>query len=132
MCLTFFKPITDFRRQLFEMSICVLILSNSYLQPPMKLTGFIDVFLILNKGEDPNEYSFTRIKLNWGGEEYGPYVSFGSFTAIIGTILMVGGAAKLFGLADALVGFMSTACSAVARLIFVGDIFFCFYTPCAD
>lgn len=38
---------------------------------------------------------------------------------MIGTLVMVTGVAKIFGLADALVGFMSTCFSAVARLIFV-------------
>lgn len=80
----------------------------------------INIFIdCLDAGEDPNEYNFTRIKLNWGGAEYAPYVSFSSLTAMVGTIVMVGGAAKLLGLADALVGFISTACSAVSKLIFV-------------
>lgn len=40
---------------------------------------------------------------------------------MVGTIVLVGGAAKVFGMADALVGLVSTCFSAVARLIFVSS-----------
>lgn len=70
-------------------------------------------------GEEPNEYNFTRIKLNWDGLTYSPFATYGNAVALLGTIIMVGGLSKLFHISDAIVGFLGTACSAVSRIFYV-------------
>lgn len=59
--------------------------------------------------------------MNWRDEEFNEYTSYGLFLSMFGTFAMVGGVAKIFGLAEALMGFISTFFSAVARLIFVSS-----------
>lgn len=75
--------------------------------------------LCLRPGEEPNEYNFTRIKLNWDGLTYSPFATYGNAVALLGTMIMVGGLSKLFHLSDALVGFLGTFCSAIARIVYV-------------
>lgn len=69
-------------------------------------------------GEEPNEYNFTRIVLNWDGLQYSPFATYGNFISLTGTMIMVGGLSKLFHLTDPLVGFLATAFSAVSRLFY--------------
>lgn len=71
-------------------------------------------------GEEPNEYNFTRIKLNWDGLTYSPFTTYGNAVSLIGTLFMVGFLSKLFHLSDALVGFMGSFCSSISRIMFVG------------
>lgn len=70
-------------------------------------------------GEEPNEYNFTRIKLNWDGLKYSPFATYGNAISLVGTMLMVGGLSKLFKLSDPLVGFLGTFCSSIARIVYV-------------
>ncbi|KAJ6636395.1 Proton-coupled folate transporter [Pseudolycoriella hygida] len=69
-------------------------------------------------GEEPNEYNFTRIVLNWGGLQYSPFATYGNFISLIGTTLMVGGLSKLFHLSDPLVGFLGTLFSGASRIFY--------------
>ncbi|KAG4076448.1 hypothetical protein HA402_005891 [Bradysia odoriphaga] len=69
-------------------------------------------------GEEPNEYNFTRIVLNWGGLEYSPFATYGNFISLTGTMIMVGGLSKLFHLSDPLVGFLATTFSSISRLFY--------------
>lgn len=77
-------------------------------------------------GEEPNEYNFTRIKLNWDGLTYSPFTTYGNAVSLIGTIIMVGCFSKLCYMTDPLVGFLGTTSSAVSRILFVNDIDFKF------
>lgn len=70
-------------------------------------------------GEEPNEYNFTRIKLNWDGLTYSPFATYGNAVSLIGTIIMVGCFSKLCYMSDPLVGFLGTTSSAVSRILFV-------------
>lgn len=70
-------------------------------------------------GEEPNEYNFTRIQLNWDGLVYSPFTTYGNAVSLIGTLFMVGFLSKLFHLSDSLVGFMGSFCSSVSRIMFV-------------
>jgi len=69
-------------------------------------------------GEEPNEYNFTRIKLNWDGLAYSPFATYGNAISLIGTMVMVGGLSKLFKLSDPLVGFLGTFCSCISRIVY--------------
>lgn len=80
-----------------------------------------NITLSLRAGEEPNEYNFTRIKLNWDGLTYSPFATYGNAVALLGTMIMVGGLSKLFHLSDALVGFLGTFCSAIARIVYVSE-----------
>lgn len=73
-------------------------------------------------GEEPNEYNFTRIKLNWDGLTYSPFATYGNAVSLIGTIIMVGCFSKLCYMSDPLVGFLGTTSSAVSRIFFVSHI----------
>lgn len=70
-------------------------------------------------GEEPNEYNFTRIKLNWGGLEYSPFATYGNAISLVGTMIMVGGLSKLFHFSDPLVGFVATTFSSISRILYV-------------
>lgn len=39
-------------------------------------------------GEEPNEYNFTRIKLNWDGLQYSPFATYGNFISLTGNDLL--------------------------------------------
>jgi len=69
-------------------------------------------------GEEPNEYNFTRITLNWDGLSYSPFATYGNFISLTGTMIMVGGLSKLFHLSDPLVGFLGTFCSGISRIFY--------------
>lgn len=70
-------------------------------------------------GEEPNEYNFTRIKLNWDGLVYSPFTTYGNAVSLIGTLFMVGFLSKLFYISDSMVGFLGSFCSSVSRIMFV-------------
>lgn len=70
-------------------------------------------------GEEPNEYNFTRIKLNWDGLAYSPFATYGNAISLVGTMIMVGGLSKLYHLSDPLVGFVGTVFSSISRIVYV-------------
>lgn len=70
-------------------------------------------------GEDTNEYIFGRIRLNWAGEDYSAFTTYGIFLSIIGTMLMLSVFNKWLKFSDPALGFIGTSISAVSRLIYV-------------
>lgn len=70
-------------------------------------------------GEEPNEYNFTRIALNWDGLVYSTFATYGNATSLIGTIIMVVFFSKLFRVSDPFLGIIGTTFSAVSRIIYV-------------
>lgn len=76
-------------------------------------------------GEEPNEYNFTRIALNWDGIAYSTYATYGNATSLIGTIIMVIILGKLFKVSDPFMGVIGTSLSCVSRIFYVSfRIFF--------
>lgn len=80
-------------------------------------------------GEEPNEYNFTRIALNWDGLVYSTFATYGNATSLIGTIIMVVFFSKLFKVTDPFLGIIGTLFSAVSRIIYV-RIIINFYFRC--
>lgn len=70
-------------------------------------------------GEEPNEYNFTRIALNWDGVVYSTFATYGNATSLIGTIIMVVFFSKLLKVTDPFLGFIGTVFSSVSRIIYV-------------
>lgn len=70
-------------------------------------------------GEEPNEYNFTRIALNWDGLVYSTFATYGSATSLIGTIIMVVFFSKLLKVTDPFLGIIGTTFSCVSRVIYV-------------
>lgn len=70
-------------------------------------------------GENTIEYSYTEIMLYWDLEQFNPYVSYISFAAIVGIIIMAVCVGRALKLADALLGFIATVFSMCSRLIYV-------------
>lgn len=73
-------------------------------------------------GEEPNEYNFTRIALNWDGVVYSTFATYGNATSLIGTIILVVLFSKLFKVSDPFLGIIGTSFSAVSRIIYVRKI----------
>jgi len=69
-------------------------------------------------GEEPNEYNFTRIALNWDGIAYSTYATYGNATSLIGTIIMVVILGKLFKISDPFMGVIGTSLSCVSRIFY--------------
>lgn len=76
-------------------------------------------------GEEPNEYNFTRIALNWDGVVYSTFATYGNATSLIGTIIMVVFFSKLLKVTDPFLGIIGTTFSCVSRIIYVSIIFVC-------
>lgn len=70
-------------------------------------------------GEEPNEYNFTRIALNWDGLVYSTFATYGNATSLIGTIILVVFFSKLFKVSDPFLGIIGTVFSAVSRIFYV-------------
>lgn len=70
-------------------------------------------------GEEPNEYNFTRIALNWDGLVYSTYATYGNATSLVGTIIMVIVLSKLLKFSDPLLGILGTTLSCVSRIFYV-------------
>lgn len=70
-------------------------------------------------GEEPNEYNFTRIALNWDGVVYSTFATYGNATSLIGTIIMVVFFSKLFKVSDPFLGIIGTVFSSFSRIIYV-------------
>lgn len=70
-------------------------------------------------GEDPNEYNFVRIKLNWDGTAYGNYLSFGSFVSVVGSSIMATIFSKMLKITDPILAIIGSGFSAISRLIYV-------------
>ncbi|XP_055321169.1 uncharacterized protein LOC129577699 isoform X2 [Sitodiplosis mosellana] len=69
-------------------------------------------------GEEPNEYNFTRIALNWDGITYSTYATYGNATSLVGTIIMVVLLSKLLKFSDPLLGVIGTSLSCVSRICY--------------
>lgn len=78
-------------------------------------------------GEEPNEYNFTRIALNWDGVVYSTFATYGNATSLIGTIIMVVFFSKLLKVTDPFLGIIGTTFSCVSRIIYVSIIFVCLF-----
>lgn len=72
-------------------------------------------------GEEPNEYNFVRIKLNWDGTAYGNFISFGSLVSVIGSFIMATILSKMLKITDPALAIIGSSFSAVSRLIYVRD-----------
>lgn len=70
-------------------------------------------------GEEPNEYNFTRIQLNWDGLLYSTFATYGSALALFGTIIMVTLLSKLLKFSDPFLGILGTTLSCVSRILYV-------------
>lgn len=70
-------------------------------------------------GEEPNEYNFTRIALNWDGITYSTYATYGNATSLIGTIIMVVVLSKLLKFSDPILGVIGTTLSSISRICYV-------------
>lgn len=77
-------------------------------------------------GEEPNEYNFTRIALNWDGLVYSTYATYGNATSLVGTIIMVVVLSKLLKFSDPLLGILGTILSCVSRIFYVSRMFLFF------
>lgn len=75
-------------------------------------------------GEEPNEYNFTRLALNWDGVVYSTFATYGNATSLVGTIIMVIFFSKLLNVSDPLLGFMGTSCSCASRIFYVSLKYF--------
>lgn len=72
-------------------------------------------------GEEPNEYNFTRLQLNWGGLQFTPFATYGIATALVGSIVMVYVFSKLLKISDAILGIIGASLSAVSRVLYVSQ-----------
>lgn len=70
-------------------------------------------------GEEPNEYNFTRIALNWDGVVYSTYATYGNATSLVGTIIMVVILSKMLKFSDPFLGVLGTTLSCVSRIFYV-------------
>lgn len=70
-------------------------------------------------GEEPNEYNFTRIQLNWGGIPYSTFATYGNALSLVGTVVMITLFSKLLKFSDALLGIIGTTLSSVSRILYV-------------
>lgn len=70
-------------------------------------------------GEEPNEYNFGRIRLNWAGGDYSSFSTYGIFLSLVGTLLMLSVLNKWLKFSDPALGFIGTSISAVSRIIYV-------------
>lgn len=70
-------------------------------------------------GEEPNEYNFTRIALNWDGITYSTYATYGNATSLVGTVIMVVVLSKLLKFSDPVLGVLGTTLSCVSRICYV-------------
>lgn len=70
-------------------------------------------------GEEPNEYNFTRIALNWDGVVYSTYATYGNATSLVGTVIMVVFFSKLLKFSDPTLGVLGTSLSCVSRIFYV-------------
>lgn len=70
-------------------------------------------------GEEPNEYNFVRIKLNWDGTAYGNFISFGSFVSLVGSFIMATILSKMLKITDPILAIIGSSFSAISRLIYV-------------
>lgn len=70
-------------------------------------------------GEEPNEYNFTRLQLNWGGIPYSTFATYGNALSLVGTVVMITLFSKLLKFSDALLGIIGTTLSCVSRILYV-------------
>lgn len=70
-------------------------------------------------GEEPNEYNFTRIQLNWDGLLYSTFATYGNALSLVGTIVMVAVLSKLLKFSDPFLGVVGTSLSCVSRILYV-------------
>lgn len=82
-----------------------------------------DVKIVFNYlGESPNEYLFTRQKLNWEGEQYTFLSSYSSGVSFIGTTIIVFFLSKVFECSDPFMGIVGTTLSGIARIFYVSSL----------
>lgn len=70
-------------------------------------------------GEEPNEYNFTRLQLNWGGIPYSTFATYGNALSLVGTVVMITLFSKWLKFSDAFLGIIGSTLSCVSRIIYV-------------
>ncbi|GAB0091592.1 uncharacterized protein DMENIID0001_064480 [Sergentomyia squamirostris] len=113
VCLEFFDPtllkdcikvVTRKREGNRQLMIILLIAAYfTFLGPPLGETDFI--------------YPFARKKFNWGAVEYTLFLTYSTFIALVGTVIMISFVSKFLKCSDALIGVISTIGTVISKPI---------------
>lgn len=118
-----------FLREFFDPTLAKEIFNTVFKKREGNLRNLIWVVIMCNVtflaslGEIDFLYLYTRLKINWEGIQFSLHLTYSTFMALVGTLLMVGVFAKFFGISDAMIGIVSTVCSLITRPVYV-RIFF--------
>lgn len=82
----------------------------------------ISFLFVALSGEYQLEYDYVRIKLNWEGSMHGYSSSFGFFTALIGSYIMISIVGKKLGVPDVMLAVLGLISSLIARAIYVSRL----------
>lgn len=77
-----------------------------------------NIIFLASLGESDLTYFYTRLKLNWEGNDYSFHLTYGTLMALIGTLLMVGVFSKFLRISDAMIGIVSTVCTLISKPLY--------------
>lgn len=116
---------TSFLREFFDLTLALSLIEvvskkrEGNLRTLVFLVLLSNIVFLASLGESDFMYFYTRLKINWSGDEFVLHLTTGTIIALAGTLLMVGVCSKLFGISDAMVGIISTVFTLIAKPIYV-------------
>lgn len=121
-CYRFFQSIVDFFNPIVAVQCVQVIMRKRENQGrAIVILLFVMYFIAIGPafGEEPNEYNFTRLQLNWGGIPYSTFATYGNALSLVGTVVMITLFSKLLKFSDAFLGVIGTTLSCVSRILYV-------------
>lgn len=114
-----------FFREFFDPTLALSLVEVVFKKREGNLRKLLFLVLICNivflasLGENDLTYLYTRLKINWSGNEYALHITYGTTVALVGTLLMVGVFSKFLGISDPMIGIISTVFTLVSKPIYV-------------
>lgn len=114
-----------FFREFFDPTLTLALIEVVFKKREGKLRLLLWLVLVCNivflasLGENDLIYLYTRLKVNWSGSDFVFYLTYSTFLALAGTLLMVGLFSKLLGISDPMIGIISTVFTLISKPFYV-------------
>lgn len=118
------EPSRGFFREFFDLTLTLQLVDVIVKKRPGKLRTLVwlvlacNIIFLASLGESDLTYLYTRLKLNWDGVQFSLHLTYGTLIALLGTLLMVGVFSKFLGVADSLIGIISTVFTLISKPIY--------------
>jgi hypothetical protein len=113
-----------FFREFFDLTLTLQLVDVIIKKRPGNLRALVwlvlacNIIFLASLGESDLTYLYTRLKLNWDGVQFSLHLTYATFIALVGTLLMVGVFSKFLGVSDPSIGIISTIFTLISKPIY--------------